>query len=221
MDILTIIWHSYNNHDKNVIHFCKTGPVNVHRNPYSFLVCVFCSSVPVSHYCSLKNTLPQDSDFLATACHQTFGTSSTPLSPSLPPLPFPSLPSSPLFLFSSEKWLFCLCAVLCRATVAEQRIARPGPSLYYLSSSPIAPFGSGRAGSQQQASLISALPHKLPHANLIYRWMKLRKEGGEQKKRGEQQSRVLLLIFTELAMRHSVDIPQTLCLGIVIVSVKI
>ncbi len=138
MDILTIIWHSYSNHDKNVMCFCATGPVNVHRNPSPFLVCVFCSSVPVSHYCSLKNTLPQDSDFLATACHQTFGTSSTPLSPSLL---FPSLS------FSSEKWLFCLCAVLCRATVAEQRVARPGPSLYYLSSRPTAPFGSRHAES--------------------------------------------------------------------------
>ncbi len=203
MDILTIIWHSYSNHNKNVMCFCATGPVNVHRNPSPFLVCVFCSSVPVSHYCSLKNTLPQDSDFLATACHQTFGTSSTPLSPSLP---------LPLFLFSSEKWLFCLCAVLCRATVAEQRVARPGPARASIIS-PLVQLHPSVAG-MLRASLISALPHKLPHANLIYRWMELRKEGGEQKKWGEQQSRVLLLIFTELARRHSVDIPQTHYLGL-------
>ncbi len=138
MDILTIIWHSYSNHNKNVMCFCATGPVNVHRNPSPFLVCVFCSSVPVSHYCSLKNTLPQDSDFLATACHQTFGTSSTPLSPSLL---FPSLS------FSSLVKNGCSACVLSSAVTQWQSSALPGPSLYYLSSRPTAPFGSGHAES--------------------------------------------------------------------------
>ncbi len=203
MDILTIIWHSYSNHNKNVMCFCATGPVNVHRNPSPFLVCVFCSSVPVSHYCSLKNTLPQDSDFLATACHQTFGTSSTPLSPSLL---FPSLS------FSSLVKNGCSACVLSSAVPQWQSSALPGPARVSITS-PLVQLHPSVAG-MLRASLISALPHKLPHANLIYRWMELRKEGGEQKKLGEQQSRVLLLIFTELARRHSVDIPQTHYLGL-------
>lgn len=51
----------------------------------------FCSLIPVPHYSSVCDTLPQDSHFLATACHQTFGTSSTTSPPlSLHPSPSPS-----------------------------------------------------------------------------------------------------------------------------------
>jgi len=40
--------------------------------------------------------------------------------------------------------------------------------------------------------------------------MKLRKEGGEEKQRGQQQEIALLLISTELARQHCIDIPETL-----------
>lgn len=82
-----------------------------------FGACVFCSSVPVSHYCSLKNTLPQDSDFLATACHQTFGTSSTPLPP-----------SSPLPSFSSPVKNGCSACMLSSAMPRWQSGTLPGPA---------------------------------------------------------------------------------------------
>jgi len=118
-------YNTFDNHTKSITmhdnysskpaQYCLFPP----RNPSPFCVCVrfFFSSAALSHYSSLRNTLPEDCDFLATACHQTFGTSSTLLPPSL-------------FVFSGENWLFCLHAVLYRATVAQRRAAQSGPNLY-------------------------------------------------------------------------------------------
>lgn len=105
---------------QNKLNSGTTGPVNMLKSLKSisiFGVCDFCSSVPVSHYCSLKNTLPQDSDFLATACHQTFGTSSTPLPPSS------SFPS-----FSSPVKNGCSACMLSSAMPRWQSGALPGPA---------------------------------------------------------------------------------------------
>lgn len=84
----------------------------------------FCSLIPVPHYSSVCGTLPQDPHFLATACHQTFGTSSTtppPLSLLLPLSFSPSLPPS-----VCERWLPWDC-VLSPARAGWQCPALPVP----------------------------------------------------------------------------------------------
>lgn len=173
----------------NPQHNWKCSVSKTHIHFWCVCVCVWLCSC-LSLLLTEEHTLPQDPDFLATAATKH-----------LAQVQHPSFsPSSSLSLL---QWKMAVLPVCCPLPRHRGRAARASIS---------SPLSSN--STLQQASLISSLPHKLPHTNLIYRWMKLRKEGGEQEERGEQQSWELLLIFTELARWHGVDIPQTLQQGL-------